>query len=67
VHIVLPFDPAKGPQAEVVSFPCPPAARKLIDTLTFTRTEPIAGVGIQRVTEYQFAGDCEAHGIPKKP
>lgn len=63
------FDPVKGPQEEVLSFHCTPANRKVVDklTLTVTRTEAIASPGIQRVTEYQFAGDCEAHGIPTKP
>jgi hypothetical protein len=61
------FDPVKGPQEEVLSFQCTPANRKLVDKLTLAQTEPIAGPGIHRVTEYQFAGDCEAHGIPTKP
>ena len=61
------FDPVKGPQEEVVSFHCTPASRKLVDKTTFTQTEKVASIGIARVTEYQFAGDCEAHGIPTKP
>lgn len=61
------FDPVKGPQEEVLSFHCTPANRTVVDKLTFTQTRRIAGLGIQRVTEYQFAGDCEAHGIPAKP
>ena len=61
------FDPAKGPQEEVVSFHCTPANRRLVDKTTFTQTEKVASHGIARVTEYQFAGDCEAHGIPTKP
>jgi hypothetical protein len=61
------FDPVKGPQEEVVSFHCRPAIRKLVDKTTFTQTEKLASLGIARVIEYQFAGDCEAHGIPTKP
>ena len=61
------FDPGKGPQEEVLSFHCTPANRKLVDKTTFTQTARVASVGIPRVTEYQFAGDCEAHGIPTKP
>lgn len=61
------FDPVKGPQEEVVSFHCTPAYRKLADKTTFTQTEKMVSLGIARVTEYQFAGDCEAHGIPTKP
>lgn len=60
------FDPATGPKEEVVSFHCTPANRKLADKLTLTQTEPIPSVGIARLTEYQFAGDCESHGIPTK-
>ena len=61
------FDPAKGPQEEVVSFHCTPINRKLATTLTFAQAERKSVIGIARVTEYQFAGDCEAHGIPTKP
>ena len=61
------FDPVKGPQEEVLSFHFTPANRKLADKTTFTQIKSVAGLGIQRVTEYQFAGDCEAHGIPTKP
>lgn len=61
------FDRVKGPQESVLSFHCTPANRKVVDRLTLTQTERIASLGIQRVTAYQFAGDCEAHGIPTKP
>ena len=59
------FDPVKGPQEAVLSFHCTPARRQLVDTLTLTQTS-IASLGIKRVTEYQFAGDGEAHQIPTK-
>jgi hypothetical protein len=59
------FDPARGPQEEVVSFHCMPANRKVADKLTLTQSDLIADLGVRRLTEYQFAGDCEAHGIPK--
>ena len=61
------FDAAKGPQDEVVSFHCTPAMRKIAGQLTVTRTDKNPVIGIARVTEYQFAGDCEAHQIPTKP
>jgi hypothetical protein len=61
------FDPAKGPQEEVLSFHCTPATRQAAATLTLTKSERKSAVGIARLTEYQFAGDCEAHGIPIKP
>lgn len=61
------FDPAKGPQEEVLSFHCTPVTRQAPDKLTLTKSEGKSAVGIARLTEYQFAGDCEAHGIPTKP
>ena len=61
------FDPAKGPQEEVLSFHCTPAARQAADKLTLTQSEARSAIGIARITEYQFAGDCEAHGIPTRP
>jgi hypothetical protein len=61
------FDRMKGPQEAVLSFHCTPANRRVADRLTFTKTETIPAIGIPRVTEYQFAGDCEGHGIPNKP
>lgn len=60
------FDPAKGPQEEVLSFHCTPATRQAADKLTLTKSERKSAIGINRLTEYQFAGDCEAHGIPIK-
>lgn len=61
------FDKQRGPQEEVVSFHCTPAYRKVVDTLTLTQSDPsINNVGLARLTEYQFAGDCEAHGVPAK-
>jgi len=61
------FDPAKGPQEEILSFHCTPATRPAVDKLTLSMSERKSAVGIARLTEYQFAGDCEAHGIPTKP
>ena len=61
------FDPAKGPQEEILSFHCTPATRLPVDKLTLTKSERKTASGIARLTEYQFAGDCEAHAIPTKP
>ena len=61
------FDPAKGPQEEVLSFHCTPATRQAADKLILTKSQGKSASGIARLTEYQFAGDCEAHGIPTKP
>ena len=61
------FDLAKGPEEAVVSFHCTPALRKVAGTLVLTQTDVNPAIGIRRLTEYQFAGDCEAHGIPARP
>jgi hypothetical protein len=61
------FDPAKGPQEKVVSFHCTPANRPVAAKLTLTQSDTATSLGIKRVTEYQFAGDCEAHAIPTQP
>src|SRR5580765_388714 len=61
------FDAARGPQQEVLAFHCTPSMKKVVDQLTLTQTEPNPAIGIARLTEYQFGGDCEAHGIPSKP
>jgi hypothetical protein len=61
------FDRGRGPQERVLSFHCTPATRKVVAALTLTKTAPIPGLDIKRVTSYQFAGDCEAHGIPVNP
>ena len=60
------FDPVMGPQEEVLSFHCTPANRPVADKLTLTeiRTDRL---DLHRLTEYQFAGDSEGHGIPTKP
>lgn len=61
------FDPSTGPKEEVLAFHCTPSMKKAAEKFTITKTEPNPAIGIARVTEYQFAGDCEAHGIPAKP
>jgi hypothetical protein len=60
------FDPAKGPQEEVVAFHCTPVNRARAGTFTATISEPVPSVGTRRLTEIQFAGDCEGHAIPTK-
>jgi hypothetical protein len=58
------FDPKTGPKEEAVSFHCSPAERQVCATATFTTIrDPYTG--IQNLTEYQFAGDAEGHGVPK--
>jgi hypothetical protein len=58
------FAPGKGPKEELVSFHCRPDVRAAVAETTFTyATSP---AGCKRLTEYQIAGDTEAHGIPAK-
>jgi hypothetical protein len=58
------FDPARGPVEEIAAFHCIPTPRKQVGTFT-VRTRPNAALGFGCVlTEYQFAGDTEAHGVP---
>jgi hypothetical protein len=61
------FDRDKGPQEEVVSFHCTPATRTIADRFTLIQSAQVESLGVRRITEYQFAGDCEGHGIPTKP
>ena len=58
------FDPARGPIEEIAAFHCIPTPRDAV--LTFTiRTRPNTEIGYGCVlTEYQFAHDTEAHGVP---
>jgi hypothetical protein len=58
------FDPEKGPAEELVSFHCIPKARPVVGTFTIT-TRPNVELGFGCIlTEYQFAGDAEGHGVP---
>jgi hypothetical protein len=58
------FDPARGPIEEIMSFHCIPTPRRVVTTFTVT-TRPNADLGFGCVlTEYQFAGDAEGHGVP---
>lgn len=57
------FDPADGPKEELVSFHCTPRRGDQVSktTLSIVSDEP----GVRRLTEYQIAGDTEAHGVPR--
>jgi hypothetical protein len=58
------FNPGEGPAEEIASFHCIPRARAAVRTFTI-RTRPNTEYGFGCVlTEYQFAGDTEAHGVP---
>ena len=57
------FEPGKGPGEEIVAFHCKPRWGKAPNRFTAaTNTRPD---GPPVLTEYQFAGDEEAHIVPK--
>ena len=56
------FDSEKGPQEEIVAFHCRPRWTTAPDRFTNATTRKPDGPPV--MTEYQFAGDDEAHGIP---
>lgn len=58
------FERGVGPKEEIVSFHCKPVARAAVAQTTFAVVDSPAGC--KRLTEYQIAGDTEAHGIPAK-
>ena len=58
------FDPARGAIDEIAAFHCIPTPRPVVSTFTI-RTRPNVEIGYGCVlTEYQFAGDAEGHGVP---
>ena len=58
------FVPEKGPVDEIASFHCVRVARPAARRFTLrTRPNTEAGFGCV-LTEYQFAGDSEGHGVP---
>lgn len=61
---VYRFDPKGGPKEKVLEFHCRPVQRDVCAKSTFTIVPQT--VDMPRVTEYQFAGDSEGHGIPTK-
>lgn len=59
------FDPGVGPSEEIASFHCLPVRREVVQRFT-VRTRPNTEMGVGCVlTEYQFAGDPEGHGVPQ--
>ena len=61
---VYRFVPGKGPAEELVSFHCKPRWGKAAERFTTAATRSPSGPPV--LTEYQFAGDTEAHGVPTK-
>lgn len=62
---IYKFDAAKGPQQLELEFVCQPEQRTVCEKTTFTvERDPL--LGLNKVTEYQFGGDAEVHGIPTR-
>ena len=58
------FEPGNGPTESLASFHCIPTRRPTARAFTI-RTRPNTADGFGCVlTEYQFAGDSEGHGVP---
>src|SRR5262245_18812628 len=58
------FEPGSGPLEEIASFHCIPVPRPIARRFTVTM-QPNVELGFGCVlTEYQFAGDAEGHGVP---
>ena len=58
------FEPGQGPAEPIASFHCTPVRRAPVHAFTI-RTRPNTQDGFGCVlTEYQFAGDSEGHGVP---
>ena len=61
------WEPGKARGEEVASFHCIGIPRKAASRFTM-RTEPNLELGFGCIlTEYQFAGDQEGHGVPSPP
>lgn len=58
------FVEGQGPGEEIVAFHCKPRWGSAPERFTTAITTQPDGLRI--LTEYQFAGDEEAHGVPKK-
>jgi hypothetical protein len=59
------FDSKKGPQEGVLSFHCLPRQRKVVDQTTLAIVPARTINDLPSLTEYQFAGDPEAHEVPR--
>lgn len=58
------FEPAGGIGEEISAFHCVPVPRPIVGKFTL-RTRPNTELGFGCVlTEYQFAGDAQGHGVP---
>ena len=59
------FEPGQGSAEPIAAFHCTPMRRPPVNVFSI-RTRPNSRDGIGCVlTEYQFAGDSEGHGVPE--
>lgn len=58
------FDPRTGPKEQVIAFHCTPVQREVCDKATFKVRDRAQDIPL--LTEYQFAGDSEGHGVPAR-
>lgn len=58
------LDPGKGPGEEIVAFHCKPRWTRAPGKFTAATASRPDGPPV--MTEYQFAGDDEAHGVPAR-
>jgi len=57
------FEPGVGRGEELVTFACVPRAAKAVEKFTMcTDRDPM--IGCPTLTEFQFPGEIEAHGVP---
>jgi hypothetical protein len=60
------YEAGKGPGKEITRFSCTPVQRNAVERLTVScrRLDMIGSVEINAMTEYQFSGETEGHGVP---
>jgi hypothetical protein len=61
--ILYRFEPGVGPKAQLATFACIPHAAKPVEKFTmYTDRDPMIGCPV--LTQFQFPGETEAHGVP---
>jgi len=60
---IYPAETPRGREEAAVSFHCIPRTREVVGRFTMA-TEWDYELGMYTMTEYQFAGDAEGHGVP---
>lgn len=60
---IYPVETPRGREEAAVSFHCIPRTRQVVGRFTIA-TDWDYALGMYTVTEYQFAGDAEGHGVP---